>query len=217
MTRKEFIQKSLLISLGFPFLSSGFLQACSDDDSIVPNFKTNFNGKVIIIGAGPAGMSAGYLLKRYGVDFEIIEASPFYGGRVKKLDNFTDFPIDIGAEWIHTNPIVLNEIIDNPKVNVNIETIDYSPQDIKTWNDGKLKSHNYIRHFFSEWKFKNSTWFDFFEEFIIPDISDRILLNKPISEINYETDKVILKAKDNEIFNADKVLITTSLKILQNN
>lgn len=217
MTRKEFIQKSLLISLGFPFLSSGLLQACSDDDSIVPNFKTNFNGKVIIIGAGAAGMSAGYLLKRYGVDFEIIEASPFYGGRVKKLDNFTDFPIDIGAEWIHTNPKVLNEIIDNPKVNVNIETIDYSPQDIKTWNDGKLKSHNYIRHFFSEWKFKNSTWFDFFEEFIIPDISDRILLNKPISEINYETDKVILKAKDNEIFNADKVLITTSLKILQNN
>jgi len=84
MTRKEFIEKSLLMGIGLPFLSSTFLQSCSKDDSIFPKFQTNFSGKVIIVGAGAAGLAAGYLLKRYGVDFEIIEAASVYGGRLKK-------------------------------------------------------------------------------------------------------------------------------------
>uniref|UniRef100_UPI00404B073D flavin monoamine oxidase family protein n=1 Tax=Flavobacterium sp. TaxID=239 RepID=UPI00404B073D len=80
----------------------------------------------------------------------------------------------------------------------------------------KLKSQNYISNFYSEWKFKNSTWFDFFEQFIVPEIADKIILNKPITEINYQGDKVILSSDSNETYEADKVLITTPIKTLQN-
>ena len=147
MTRKEFVEKSLMMGIGLPFLSNVLFQSCSKEDSIFPKLHTNFSGKVIIVGAGAAGLAAGYLLKRYGVDFEIIEASPVYGGRLKKASNFADFPIDIGAEWIHTDPKILADIINNPGSDVNIDIIVYNPQTIKSWTNGKLKSHNYIRSF----------------------------------------------------------------------
>lgn len=54
---------------------------------------------IFIIGAGAAGITAGHLLAEEGVDFEIFEASDTYGGRVRKVDDFVDFPIDVGAEW----------------------------------------------------------------------------------------------------------------------
>jgi monoamine oxidase len=204
------------MGIGLPFLNSALFQSCSKDDSIFPTFQTNFSGKVIIVGAGAAGLAAGYLLKRYGVDFELIEAAPVYGGRLKKSSDFADFPIDIGAEWIHTDPKILADIINNPDRNVDIDIIVYNPQSIKSWKNGKLKSHNYISNFYSEWKFKNSTWFGFFEQFIVPEIQDKIILNKPITSINYQGEKVLLSTDSNETFEADKVLITTPVKMLQN-
>ncbi len=51
--------------------------------------------KVVIVGAGVAGLTAGYLLEQSGVEFEILEARSEYGGRVRKLEGFADFPIDI--------------------------------------------------------------------------------------------------------------------------
>jgi len=216
MTRKEFIEKSLLMGIGLPFMSGALFSTCGKHTSIYPKFKTRFSGKVIIVGAGAAGLAAGFLLKRYGVDFQIIEAAPVYGGRIKKSSDFADFPIDLGAEWIHTNPKILAEIINTPNAQLPIETIVYNPKTIKTWKNGKLKSHNYTSSIFSEWKFKNSTWFDFFEQFIVPEISDNIILNKPIAEINYHGNDVRLVTKDNELFNANKILITAPVKTLQN-
>ncbi len=216
MTRKAFIENSLIMGIGLPFLGSALFQSCSEDDTIFPKFHTNFSGKVIIVGAGAAGLAAGYLLKRYGIDFEIIEAAPVYGGRLKKTDSFADFPIDIGAEWIHTDPKILADIINNPKANTKVDIIVYNPQTIKSWKNEKLKSHNYINSFYSEWKFKHSTWFDFFEQFIVSEISDRITLNKPIVNINYQGNKILLSTNSNETFEADKVLITTPIKTLQN-
>lgn len=216
MDRKEFIEKSIMMGIGLPFLSSVLSSSCKKDTSIFPKFTTDFSGKVIIVGAGAAGLAAAYLLKRYEVDFEIVEAAPIYGGRLKKSDNFADFPLDIGAEWIHTNPKILADIINNPQVNNNIDIIVYNPQTIKSWHNGKLKSHNFISSFYNEWKFKNSTWFDFFNQFIVPEISDKIRLNKPITNIDYQNDKILLTTSNNQSFEADKVLITTPIKTLQN-
>jgi monoamine oxidase len=50
----------------------------------------------------------------------------------------------------------------------------------------------------------------------VPEIADKIVLNKPISEINYQGDKVLLLTGNNETYEADKVLITTPIKTLQN-
>ncbi len=62
---------------------------------------SNFNGKVLIVGAGVAGMYAAYLLHKQGIDVEVLEASERYGGRIKPLKDFADFDIELGAEEIH--------------------------------------------------------------------------------------------------------------------
>lgn len=56
---------------------------------------------VVIIGAGVAGLSAAEKLLEAGVEPLILEASGALGGRVRALEGFADFPIELGAEEVH--------------------------------------------------------------------------------------------------------------------
>ncbi|MEO1054686.1 MAG: NAD(P)/FAD-dependent oxidoreductase [Bacteroidota bacterium] len=214
MNRKEFIKKSLALGIGLPFVNL-ILQSCDDEGIDFPVFETDFIGKVLIIGAGAAGLSAGYLLSRMGVDFEIVEASSNLGGRMKRVESFADFPIDLGAEWIHESPSVLADIINNPQVEANLDFIVYNPQEVKTYNDGNLSDLNISSSFYSEYKFESTTWFGFFEDFIIPEVRDRIVFDSPITQIDYSNDVIEATAADESTFIADKVLVTVPVNILQ--
>lgn len=57
--------------------------------------------KTIIVGAGIAGLSAGYHLKQAGQEAIILEARDRIGGRVWTNREFADIPIEFGAELIH--------------------------------------------------------------------------------------------------------------------
>ncbi|MDG2450510.1 MAG: NAD(P)-binding protein [Saprospiraceae bacterium] len=130
MNRNEFLKSGLALGLGLPFMSM-LMSGCSKQSGlqfIDQDFSTNYNGKIIIVGAGAAGLSAGYLLSRYGIDFQIIEASGLYGGGVKQNTDLADFPIDTGAEWIHDEPSILSELLNDPNVDGDIEFIKYNPQ-----------------------------------------------------------------------------------------
>lgn len=59
----------------------------------------------IIIGAGIAGLSAGYHLKQSGYDAVILEARDRIGGRVWTNHDFANIPIEFGAELIHGNTV----------------------------------------------------------------------------------------------------------------
>lgn len=217
MNRKDFLKNFATLAVATPFMSS-LLASCSKKGiDFYPEMDVNFNGKIIIIGAGAAGLIAGHILNRYGIDFQIIEASSVYGGRVKKIDGFADFPIDLGAEWIHTDPSILAKLLNDPTVDANIETIVYNPETISVWKNGKLRKRNFASNFYSEYKFKSTTWYDFFDQFIVPDISDKITYNSPITEIDYSGDKVIVIDNNNNTYEADKVISTTSLTILKDN
>ena len=60
----------------------------------------------IVVGAGAAGLTAAYdLFFEDNVKVKVLEASDRIGGRLKRApDEFADFPIDLGGEWIHTDP-----------------------------------------------------------------------------------------------------------------
>ncbi len=81
-TRREFLRQSLLIAAGIAFLS------CEDElDNTGGESPGKLIGrgnpkKVIIIGAGLAGLVAGYELKRAGHEIVILEARDRIGGRV---------------------------------------------------------------------------------------------------------------------------------------
>ena len=47
---------------------------------------------VAVVGAGAAGLTAGFLLDRAEASFRIFEASAIHGGRARKDTSFADFP-----------------------------------------------------------------------------------------------------------------------------
>src|ERR1700754_4617415 len=53
--------------------------------------------KVVIIGAGPAGLTAGYLLSKNDVDVVILEADPVYVGGISRTVTYKGFHFDIGG------------------------------------------------------------------------------------------------------------------------
>lgn len=71
----------------------------------------DWDGKVVIIGAGAAGLYAAYLLNEAGIDVTILEASALHGGRIRPLRGFSDFPIELGAEEVHGRRSVLYDLV----------------------------------------------------------------------------------------------------------
>lgn len=63
--------------------------------------------KVLIIGAGIAGLAAAKQLQQYGFQVTVLEGRDRLGGRIH-TDRSLGFPVDLGASWIHgitNNPI----------------------------------------------------------------------------------------------------------------
>lgn len=52
---------------------------------------------VFVIGAGPAGLTAAYLLTKQGVSTTVIEADPTYVGGISRTANYKGFLFDIGG------------------------------------------------------------------------------------------------------------------------
>ncbi len=54
-------------------------------------------GPVVIIGAGPAGLTAAYLLAKKGVTVTVLEADPEYVGGISKTVHYKGYSFDIGG------------------------------------------------------------------------------------------------------------------------
>lgn len=58
-------------------------------------------GHFIVVGAGAAGLYAAYSIAQAGGTVTILEASERHGGRVRYTNDFADFPLELGAEFVH--------------------------------------------------------------------------------------------------------------------
>ncbi|MEZ4900691.1 MAG: NAD(P)/FAD-dependent oxidoreductase [Spirosomataceae bacterium] len=90
MQRRDFIINSFLGG-------SALVVGCKEKD---PYAQRKYEGQIAIIGAGAAGVYAGYLLEEKGANYTIFEASDQIGGRIRSLKGFTDFDIELGADKI---------------------------------------------------------------------------------------------------------------------
>ena len=186
MTRKEFIEICGVLGIGLaaPFT----LPACGRYRQV----EAPFAGKVLIIGAGAGGLAAGYLLKQLGVDFEILEASARFGGRMKINSDFADFPIPLGAEWLEADTDIFRKIVNDPDVQIHINTVPDPP----------------------DRKFVNYSWYQFFEDYILPAVSGRISYGQPVTAIDYTGEQIVVRTRGGEYL-ADKVIVSVPLKILR--
>lgn len=208
MNRRDFIKICQTLGLTLPLQPTRNLfglDQSQNNNNILP---------VIIIGAGAAGLSSGYLLQQQGVNFQLLEASSFHGGRMKRTTEFANFPIPLGAEWIHVKPDILEQIVNNDSVNIDIETTKYDPDvDYGMYQGKKITLHQ--AGFSKDSKFINSTWFDFYDEYIAESIKSRISYNSVVNMIDYSSDIIQVKTQDN-IYFAERVIITVPVNILQN-
>lgn len=90
-SRRKFIKDGSLAAGGLLLASSSF-----------SNFFIPRAPKVVIIGAGFAGLSAAYYLYKKKIDFVILEARNRIGGRVFShiMDQKENLVIELGAEWV---------------------------------------------------------------------------------------------------------------------
>jgi len=90
-SRRKFIQETAITTGGLFLASSAF-----------SSFFIAKKPKVIIIGAGFAGLAAAKYLHKKGIDFVILEARNRISGRVfsHTIDEKENLIIELGAEWV---------------------------------------------------------------------------------------------------------------------
>lgn len=179
-----------------------------------------YSGKVIIVGAGPSGLAAAKILERNQIDYLILEATDRFGGRLKKDTTLADFPIDLGAEWIHSKPIVLNKIKGGAGNTIEEDLVPYHLNSGAKWDGVKIKEVSkaeldFRYRFLPESKFKSSTWYDFVEENLAKSVKSKIHFNAAVTSIDYSEDEVIVKTVHGKTYKADRVLVTVSVGVLK--
>ena len=215
--RRTFLKQQLkrLAALGLlpPLMP---LTACggnSSNSSDSTNVQTN---SVIVVGAGAAGMTAALHLQSKGIECTILEASSKVGGRMRIDQNFADFPIPLGAEWLHVGESVLEEASGKTLADLGIETQGYRSSDTYGWWDGNTLTQEAISSTeVTDRKFKNSSWQQFFEQHLLPSIEDKIRFNTQVTAIDYQGSSVNVSTADGGHYTADRVIMTLPLRALK--
>ena len=112
MNRRKFLLQSGWLTAGTCLLP-GFLHSCKKSEWDKDN---TFQGDVIIIGAGIAGLYAAEILLKQGVRVQILEASDYWGGRMKTLPNAAPLFQQSDRRTIHGQFSVLCDLLRNQSI-----------------------------------------------------------------------------------------------------
>jgi monoamine oxidase len=113
-SRRDFIRKlaagSALVSLG----------GCSSVDRFFMGESRDESDKVLILGAGLAGLSAGYLLKKNQIPFRMFEASGRFGGRVMTLRDFniSSRQAELAGDRVDVDHLALQSLAQELKISM---------------------------------------------------------------------------------------------------
>lgn len=87
---------------------------------------------VVVIGAGAAGLAAARELQEAGCSVGVLEARDRLGGRIWTARDVADFPVELGAEFIHGERAVTHRLA----ASAGLSTIDIDRAAGMFWSDG---------------------------------------------------------------------------------
>lgn len=242
------------------------------------------NDKIIVIGAGIAGLTAAMILHQSGANVVVLEAQQMVGGRIKSLENFGESTIELGAEFVHGEHSAWFDLLKKNKIKLeNIENKPWEHYHIngELWSEEKLLETDDFNHLI---EIKNSlyhykgkeisikqylqkkeeleeeaiaiieNWLsaeygDSLDNMSLPafaragnawqagqknytlkeksiketietifaPILPLIQYQKIVQEIDYQDKNITIKTIDNQIFEAEKIIITVPISVLQKN
>lgn len=104
LSRRAFLRTLFAGSAGLvlpPRRARGAQGSFDGGSSSIPPAVAGTLGRVIVIGAGMAGLAAADALRNAGVEVVVLEARDRLGGRTHSAD-LGGVAVDLGASWIHT-------------------------------------------------------------------------------------------------------------------
>lgn len=210
--------------VGFSSTKTKSLNGCPPEEVVTK--------RIVIVGAGAAGLTAAKRLQNapnyanagscWTTEVTVLEASNRFGGRFGKDDDFTVYPVDLGASWVYDEKR-LSLIAQEKNVEKSLKKHLVAPfllDNFETytmkWSGGKKEIDlSYIEQ--KLWS--NFTWYDFFEQKVVPALrKDQIIFNCPVDKIVHRKEQGDLTVSCGErLFVADHVIVTASLAVLKDN
>jgi len=172
---------------------------------------------VIIVGAGAAGLTAAYCLQQANYSVIVLEASDILGGRIKKVATLGK-SIDVGAQFIPAydeaypdpNDIVREVFESDFSIESYMEPEFYS---LYSSNDNVILDEE-SPGMYHRWK--DNTWWDFLNDQVAAKLKDgTIVYGCPVKSIDYSADKPMVVCSNGNPYESSKVIVTASMKILQ--
>ncbi len=224
LTRREFIRQSMLLAAGMALVSCEDDQVETGHESPGALSGTQPSKRVIIVGAGISGLVAGYELSRAGHDVTILEARNRVGGRVFTLRTpFSDGHFaDAGAARIPLDhemtigyadhfELTLDPFYPESSYYVNLSSDErtlISASDYLNnppWEGFPVNRKDFI-------KIRGGT--DKLPQAFADTLTDQIHLATPVESIEQNSDGIIVGVSDGTEYNADRVLCTVPLPVL---
>lgn len=100
------------------------------------------NAAIVVIGAGIAGLTAAYQLKKAGLDVLVLEKNDYVGGRMANVE-WEGFLLDIGAKFVTNADKSLLRMVDEVGLSDQMIKSDEGLR-ITIYRDGKLHSANFL-------------------------------------------------------------------------